>query len=109
MTKQNLPRMQIGEMMPDKTISAGISPDTGKPMYTTPRDASVSMTFNHAKDSAAKLDAHGHSVPTTAELGVLFNNRSAIRGFEPLRFAFRRFVLVLHTKWTDFWLGTAVL
>ena len=26
-------------MMPDGSIYAGVSPDTGKPMYTTPKDA----------------------------------------------------------------------
>ena len=76
---------KIGEMMPDKTIYAAISPDTGKPMYTTPRDAPLTRTFNQAKKYAAKLDAHGHQdwrVPTKKELDVLFNNRAAIGGFD---------------------------
>jgi hypothetical protein len=59
------------------TVFAGISPDTNKPMYATPTDASLTMTFNEAKKYAARLDAHGHKdwhVPTKAELNVLFNN-----------------------------------
>ena len=73
-----------GDKMPDGTVFAGISPDTNKPMYTTPTDASLTMRFNEAQEYAAKLDAYGHKdwrVPTKAELNVLFNNRAAIGGF----------------------------
>jgi hypothetical protein len=76
---------KIGDKMPDGTVYAGISPDTHKPMYTTPADAPLTPTFNVAKEYAAKLDAHGHKdwrVPTKAELNVLFNNRAAIGGFD---------------------------
>ena len=76
---------KIGDKMPDGTVFAGISPDTNKPMYVTPADASLTMTFNEAKEYAARLDAHGHKdwhVPTKAELNVLFNNRAAIGGFD---------------------------
>jgi len=75
---------KVGDKMPDGTIFAGISPDTNKPMYATPADASLTMTFNDAQKYAAQLDAHGHKdwhVPTKAELNVLFNNRAAIGGF----------------------------
>lgn len=75
----------IGRRMPDGTIYAGVSPDTGKPMYTTPADASLTMTFNEAWEYAKNLDAHGHQdwrVPTKGELNVLFNNRAAIGGFD---------------------------
>jgi hypothetical protein len=75
---------KIGDKMPDSTVFAGISPDTNKPMYATPADASLTMKLNDAQEYAAKLDAHGHRdwrVPTKAELNVLFNNRAAIGGF----------------------------
>ena len=74
-----------GDKMPDGTIYAGISPDTGKPMYTTPADAPLTMTWKAAMKYAAKLDAHGQKdwrVPTEGELNVLFNNRAAIGGFK---------------------------
>jgi len=84
-------RETVGDKMADGTVYAGISPDTGKRMYTTPRDARLMLifnkgnfTFNKAKDYAAKLDASGHQdwrVPTKGELGVLFTNRAAIGGF----------------------------
>ena len=74
-----------GDKMPDGTLFAGISPDTNKPMYATPADASLTMKFNEAQKYAATLNAHGHNdwrVPTRAELNVLFNNRAAIGGFD---------------------------
>jgi hypothetical protein len=76
--------LQIGEKMPDGTVFAGISPDTKQKMYATPADATLTMTFNDAKEYASNLDAHGHKdwhVPTKNELNVLFNNRAAIGGF----------------------------
>lgn len=75
---------KVGTKIPDGTIYAGISPDTGRPMYTTPSDAPLTHTFNAAKKYASKLDAHGHQdwrVPTEGELNLLFNNRAAIGGF----------------------------
>jgi Protein of unknown function (DUF1566) len=77
--------MKPGDSMPDGTVYAGISPDTNNPMYATPADAPLTMTFNDAQKYAAILDAHGHRdwrVPTQAELNVLFNNRAAIGGFD---------------------------
>jgi len=74
-----------GDKMPDGTVFVGISPDTNKPMYATPADASLTMKFNEAQQYATKLDAHGHKdwrVPTKGELNVLFNNRAAIGGFD---------------------------
>jgi len=78
----------IGDKMPDGTIYAGMSPDTGKPMYTLPWDAPLTMTFNKAKDYAYAANAQevgGHEdwrVPTKNELNVLFNNRAAIGEFD---------------------------
>jgi Protein of unknown function (DUF1566) len=69
---------EIGDEMPDGTIYAGISPDTGKPMYATPKDAPGTYRFNKAAKYAKKLDAQGHKdwrVPTKNELNVLYQNR----------------------------------
>jgi Protein of unknown function (DUF1566) len=68
-----------GDSVADGTIYAGISPDTHKPMYVTPQDASLTYTFNAAQKYAAKLDANGHQdwrVPTKGELNVLYENRN---------------------------------
>jgi len=75
----------IGDKMPDGTVCAGISPDTGKAMYTTPADAPLTYTFNEALAYAyAKGVTNGHQdwhLPTRKELDVLFNNRAALDGF----------------------------
>lgn len=79
---------RIGAMMTDCTVYAGISPDTGKPMYAMPADASLTLTFNearkHAKTRNARntLDHDDWRVPTKSELNELFNNRAAIGGFD---------------------------
>jgi hypothetical protein len=63
---------KVGDMMPDGTIYAGISPDTRKPMYTTaPTDAALMMTIDEAMKHAAKFDGHGHKdlrLPTEVKL-----------------------------------------
>jgi hypothetical protein len=79
--------LKPGDRMQDGTVYAGISPETGKAMYTTPADAPLTYTFNEARDYAAKLDAYGHRdwrVPTKGELNVLFNSRAAIGGFNEI-------------------------
>jgi hypothetical protein len=76
---------KIGASMPDGSIYAGVSPDTGKPMYATPKDAPMHCNFNQAAAYAAELEAHGCQdwrVPTKDELNVLFQNHAAIGGFD---------------------------
>lgn len=75
----------IGQGMPDSTVYAGISPDTGKPMYTTPADSGLCGCWYDATARAGRLDAHGHTdwrVPSVNELNVLLNNRADIGGFD---------------------------
>jgi hypothetical protein len=78
---------QPGDKMPDGAVYAGISPYTGRAMYAMPSDASLTMTFNQARDYAARLDAHRHRdwrVPTKNGLDILFNSRAAIGRFNRL-------------------------
>jgi hypothetical protein len=80
--------LKIGDVMPDGTIYAGISPDTNAPMFTTAKDAPFPMNWHTAATYARDLFAHGRAdwrVPTSAELNVLFNNRAAIGGFTGAR------------------------
>jgi len=49
----------IGSIMPDGSIYAGVSPDTGKPMYTMALDAPQIMEFENAKAYVSRLDSHG--------------------------------------------------
>jgi hypothetical protein len=48
-------RGRIGDKIPDGTIYAGVSPDTGNAIYTTPAKP-LAYTFNKAKKYARKLD-----------------------------------------------------
>ena len=76
-----------GDKMPDGTIYAGISPDTGKAMYTISTDTPLRVSFGQARKVVAGLNGdqfHGYQdwrVPTMAEVNVLFNDRAAIGGF----------------------------
>ena len=70
---------KIGDAVEDGTIFAGFSPDTGKAMYATPKDAPGTYTFNEAARYAENLDAHGHHdfhAPSEGELNVLYENRN---------------------------------
>ncbi len=74
-----------GNRMPDRTVFAGVSPDTGKPMYMTSQDAPLTMKWKDAMEYAANLNAQGYRdwrVPTKGELKVLFENRAASGGFD---------------------------
>jgi len=85
MTEASTKETQIGETMPDGSIFAGVSPDTGDAMYAAPADAPLTYTFYQAKEYASKLDTHRHQdwrVPTKDELDVLYNNGAAIGGFD---------------------------
>jgi hypothetical protein len=52
--------LQPGDRLADGTIYAGVSPDTGRRMFTTAGRASLTMSWEAAMQYAATLDAHGH-------------------------------------------------
>jgi len=82
---------RIGDTMSDGTIYAGISPETGKPIYTTPADAPDFITFDMEQAYVAGLRTHGRTdwrMPSKGELQVLFKNRAAIGGFNTRRSPF---------------------
>src|SRR5262245_7295 len=80
------PDPQVGSLMSDGTIYAGLSPDTKSPMFVTPADAPLPpeqgepiYTFDEAQKYARRLRTHGRKdwrVPTRRELKMLFNNRA---------------------------------
>ena len=79
-----LNNLKSGDIMPDGTVFAGISPTTGKPMYALPKDESLKLSWDKAMDAAKNKEACGHKdcrVPDEEELNVLFNNRAVIGGF----------------------------
>jgi hypothetical protein len=74
-----------GDKMPDGTVYAGLSPDSGAAMYVTPTDAPRLMTFNQAAKHAAALNAYGHQdwrLPTKLELLEIYRNHDegSLRG-----------------------------
>jgi hypothetical protein len=76
--------LKVGDRMPDGTIYAGVSPDSGKRLFAAAADAPRLMTFKDANHYAQTLEAHGHKdwrLPMRAELTNLFNNRIEIGGF----------------------------
>ena len=80
--------LKPGDRMQDGTISAGFSPDTVRPMYTTSHDAPLAYTFNEAAEYAKQLNAQRHlgyddwRAPSEAELDSLWKNRDqgALKG-----------------------------
>lgn len=76
---------EIGHVMPDKTIFAGISPVSGFAMYACPHDYPVTCGFTDAIKNAYKSSLMGYRdwrVPHQEELGVLYINRREIGGFQ---------------------------
>lgn len=83
MTDQQVKR--IGTRAEDGTVYAGVSPDTGTAMYALAVDEAGELTFQEAQERANVLSresGQSYRVPSAAELTVLFNNRSAIGGFD---------------------------
>lgn len=79
---------QPGNVMPDGTVFAGISPRSKKPLYVTPQDEPRTMDWQTARGSAWVLTAHGHGdwrIPHHEELNVIFRNSAAIGGFSTMQ------------------------
>ena len=73
-----------GGKKPDGTVYAGFSPDKNHDLYTTPADAPDVYTWAEADEYCKTLSASGHRdwrIPSLIELGVEFNNRADIGGF----------------------------
>jgi hypothetical protein len=73
-----------GRRMPDGTIYAGISPDSDKALYTTIEDAPATFPWIKAQKYCRALSASRQRdwhVPSLGELAVLFNNRASIGKF----------------------------
>jgi hypothetical protein len=79
---------KAGQTRDDGTVYVGISPENGRPMYTTPANAPLTYTFDQAAEQVKSFNAAKHlghndwQVPTKDELGVLYENRDrgALKG-----------------------------
>jgi len=82
MASTRAPRKQAASEVGDKTadgwVYAGLSPDTGKPLFAAPADAGR-MDWPSAVKAA---DDSGARLPSAGELKQLFNNRAKIGGFD---------------------------
>jgi len=87
---KNDEKPEVGDKMPDGTIYAGISPDTGRAMYAAPADVYIGdkpaqMTFAKAKWLAKNFQLGDNSdfrLPSERELNELFKNKNkgALKG-----------------------------
>lgn len=73
---------EVGTVMKDGTIYAGVSPETGRMLFVMPKDAPLLMNDNVAKGRIAAMNdgqTLGHDdwrLPTLGELKVLFENKA---------------------------------
>lgn len=73
-----------GAAVSDGTVYVGMSPHTGRPFYTMPKDAPLVYTDGEANAACANLEAFHHRdwrVPANAELDMMFQNRAEIGNF----------------------------
>ena len=90
------PRPEIGTWMSDRTIYAGISPDTGRPLYVFPVDVPLTLNWSEAVAYAGGFQWMGHPrgafrLPTRGELAAIFENSTKIGGFSADRSIAARF------------------
>ncbi len=75
----------VGNTCPDGTLYAGRSPESGGYIFAMPADAPLMMSWDQAVAYASDLETLGHTdwrLPSSGELNVLFENRTAIGGFD---------------------------
>jgi hypothetical protein len=80
--------LEPGDVMPDGTVYAGVSPDTGKPLFALPQDAPAPLHYTQALPYAEKLNrenAHGHGdwrPPSKRERDLLLRHmrKGALKG-----------------------------
>jgi hypothetical protein len=79
--QESIDNPKIGDVMPDGTVYAGLSPDSGESIFALASDAGRKLNFDDAVRYAQTLNedrACGQNdwrLPTIDELGVLWRNR----------------------------------
>ena len=78
--------LKPGDVMPGGDVFAGISPDTGRPFYTSLWNVFEACSASEARVIRPAHLANGEPVlwrlPSREELALLFNRGAAIGGFE---------------------------
>ncbi len=76
---------EIGDLMPDGTVYAGLFLGTNQPMYVTAQDAPLRLTFDEAlayAQTLSKQTSKNFHLPSELELYTIYKNRIAIGGFD---------------------------
>jgi hypothetical protein len=77
--------IQIGHVLPDGTVYAGISLDKNKPLFVRPQDETLTMKWCDAMEYAANFEGHGKQkgsfrLPTPREMRMILDNHEKIPG-----------------------------
>jgi len=70
---------EIGDVMEDGSVFAGLSADEAERLYVMPEDADDTMKWNEANEYADKQDFGGRNdwrLPTAKELSAIFDAKS---------------------------------
>jgi len=79
----NAKQVAVGDRMPDGSVFAGVSPDTGRPFFVAEKDAPLTLTWRQAVGYAEDMgssSSYEWRLPTKAELNTLFLHRAKIPG-----------------------------
>jgi len=96
-----------GAEMPDGTIFVAVSPSSGKPFYTIPKDGPLDINWYEAIEFAKSLDMYGHKdwrLPTVAEAELLYDNREIIGNFKVPEERNES----SPGKWVDYWTSSEI-
>jgi hypothetical protein len=83
MTDNKSKELRIGEPAADGWKYCGISEETGKPMFVSPKDVNPN-NWREGDKGAKSLRSNGKKecrLPSSSELNMVFNARSKIGGF----------------------------
>lgn len=66
--------LKFGEKMPDGTIYAGVSPDSGNALFAMPQDLPNRLSWTEAQKAASEQNYAGHAdwrLPTRSEIELM--------------------------------------
>ena len=96
-------KLKVGDRATDGWVYAGVSVDTGKPMFVAPADAGE-MNWNDATQAANALGAR---LPSKGELAQVFNSQSKIGGFKETGLSVAALKWVSSSAGDSYWSSSA--